>query len=225
MKLRALIDIWPFLIAGLVACSSARPDRGSQEAVISAYAQAVQTGAWRKAYALTSSSFQKRYNEEEFVRLLLENKADLREFGAKLQQRAERVHLEATLIPNEGGALLLVQEQGEWKIASSPLEFYSQRTPAEAIRSFIKAIERRRYDIIVERFVPAKRARTLTKEMVQHYFEGEERDEAALLLRNLKANIDASIHLSGNTATMPYGERSMVRFLLEDGLWKIENPN
>ena len=32
----------------------------------------------------------------------------------------------------------LVMEKGRWKIASDPIDFYSQRTPAEALRSLLE---------------------------------------------------------------------------------------
>ena len=144
--------------------------------------------------------------------------------GQTLRAGAERVETEAKLVFGENEVLRWVVENGTWKIASDPTNFYGQSTPAEALRSFVRALESRRYDIVL-RFVPAKLADSVTEEKLRREWEGEKREEVTLLLMNLKANLNSPIHQSGNRATMPYGEKYEVRFVREEGVWKVEDPD
>jgi hypothetical protein len=73
--------------------------------------------------------------------------------------------------------------------------------------------------------VPSKWAAAMTKAKIKAMWEGEKRSEVDGLLKELKDNVDAPIQVSGNTAKMSYGAEKQVSFLLEDGLWKIEDPD
>jgi hypothetical protein len=213
------------IVLGLFSpgCPSATP-ASSPESVLNEYADAVQSGALDRAYSLMSLPYRKRYDKKDFIRMLQENPAEVKSLAQQLKVKAQQVEMEAQLEFGENETLKLVVENGAWKVATDPLDFYSQRTPAEALRSFVRALERRRYNIVL-RFVPSKWADTMTVEKLRREWEGEKKDEVATLIKNLKANFNAPIHQSGNTATMPYGEKLEVRFLLEDGVWKVEDPD
>ena len=49
--------------------------------------------------------------------------------------------------------------------------------------------------------------------------------EVERLLASLRANLDNPIEEVGDRATMSYGEGAAVQMVLEDGLWKIEDPD
>ena len=53
---------------------------------------------------------------------------------------------------------------------------------------------------------------------------GQQLEEVQRTAALLKTSLDQPIEVVGERATMPYGERFAVRFLLEDGVWKIEDP-
>jgi hypothetical protein len=219
-----LVPGWIGLL-GLLGCGTTSAVQASApEGTVAAYADAVQAGKYARAYGLMSLAFRKRYAEQDFVRMLQEHSRELPAAMQQLRAKATQVEVEAKLELSETEHLRLVLENGIWKIASDPVDFYGQRTPAEALRSFVHALDRRRYDIVL-RFVPAKWSDAMTVEKLRKEWEGDRKDEVGNLIKNLKANLNAPIHQTGDTATMPYGEKYEVRFVREDGVWKIEDPD
>jgi hypothetical protein len=212
------------VLAAAGACPSGATGPAKPEDVLRAYADAVVAKDYDRAYGLMSDAFRKRYDRKEFVRLLQENQTEIQNGIKQLSQKPGTVQMEARVEFGEAESLKMVVEDGVWKIASDPLNFYGQRTPSEALRSFVRALERRRYDIVL-RFVPAKWAEGITVEKLRREWEGNKKDEVGALIRNLKANLNGPITETGDTATMPYGDKFEVRFVREDGLWKIEDPD
>ncbi|MCC6749594.1 MAG: hypothetical protein IT371_18155 [Deltaproteobacteria bacterium] len=215
------------LLGGLTAlagCPSRATSTLRPEQVLVAYAKALSAGNYDAAYELMSLSFRQRYDRKEFLRMLRENPDEVRMSVRQLQEVPEQARVEARFEYGEGDAFLMVVEDGHWKLASDPLDFYSQRTPAEALRSFVRAMERRRYEIVL-RFVPAKWAESMTVEKLRKQWEGEKREEVDRMLKTLRANLNAPIRETGDIATMPYGDKYEVRFVREDSLWKIEDPD
>ncbi len=225
MKVLAICALLTSLVLlGGCPAKSTQTTRGP-EATLKAYGAALKSGKYDQAYALMSESFRKRHNMQDFVRMLKENDTEVKYSASKLAATSPReVIVEANLTYGDEDRLKLVMEKGTWKMASDPIDFYSQRTPAEALRSFIRAIEGRRYDVVM-RFVPEKWAESMTEAKLKQQWEGDKRGEVKLLLKNLKANLAAPINQQGNTATMPYGDKFEVHFIREDGTWKIEDPD
>jgi len=56
-------------------------------------------------------------------------------------------------------------------------------------------------------------------------FRGEKREEVVQMMRLLSANLENPIEQEGDKARMPYGERFEVKFVREDGVWKVADTN
>lgn len=218
---RAGLPLWLWAV-GLAACTTTGPQRLKPHEVLRAYARAVAERKYDAAYGLLSAGFRKRHSRAAFEKMLREDPERVERVVARLA-KAERLKITAELALSRGDALRLVLEDGKWRIGQDPLDFYDQSTPKAALRSFVRAIERRRYDIVM-RFVPAKWASSMTKEQLRKQWEGEKRAEIEGLLEKLKANLDAPIQIDGAEASMPYGEHE-VKFVREDGAWKIADPD
>jgi hypothetical protein len=212
------------LVLLLGGCPKPGGSVNEPEKVLKEYAAALKKGDHDRAYALMSAKFRETHTREDFNRLLREHRTEVKQAADQLKMQPQKVKLEARIDYGEGESLRLVKDKGTWRIADNPVDFYGQSTPAEALRSFVRAIERRRYDVVL-RFVPNKWAEVMTEDKLRRQWEGGKKDEVKGLLKNLKANLSAPIHKSGNTATMPYGDRFEVRFVREDGVWKIEDPD
>jgi hypothetical protein len=119
--------------------------------------------------------------------------------------------------------LELTQAAGHWYIAREPIEFYEQSTPRAALHSFVAAFSRKRYDVIL-RLMPEADKEGVTSESLTKHFGHAARDEIARLLSQLTANLAAPIEEHGPHATMPYAEHRRVRFVLEQGRWRIQAP-
>jgi hypothetical protein len=124
----------------------------------------------------------------------------------------------------DGETLRLVRERGDWRVATDVVDFYDQSSPRTALRSFVRAMERRRYDVVLA-LVPEADREGMTEERMREAWEGEGREEVERLLSNLRASLENPIEEVGDRATMTYGDRFRVQFVREEGVWRIEDPD
>lgn len=203
----------------LIAFAGCRPS--APEATLDAYARAVKAHRVDEAYQLMSAEYRRSHDRDAFERALQATDPKALE-----KLRSGQVTLEAEVDLGDGEKLPLTWERGAWRVARDPLDFYPQGTPEEALRSFIRAVENHRYDVVLK-FVPRRYRATITTDKLRERWEGERRAE---LLAQLSA---ARVHLgepfayapSGDEATLPVatGEtKKQVRLQREDGGWKVE---
>lgn len=224
MSFKAMFSV--MLLLAMAGCAP-KPQSSppSMRAVLNAYYMALQAGRYDRAYDQMSSSFRQKFTREQYIRLLQEDPAWLKQNIQRLSSGPSKIQMTARAQYANGEFLAMVEEGGAWKISVDPTDFYSQRSPREALHSFIKAVDRRRFDVLL-RFVPTQWAAKMTTKMMRDAWDGTKKEEVATLLQNLKANQDAAIRLLGqDRASMPYGDKHEVRFIREDGLWKIEDPD
>ncbi|HTJ40743.1 MAG TPA: hypothetical protein VL463_01565 [Kofleriaceae bacterium] len=203
---------------GLAACG---PHTGPDMALDS-YAHALHAQDFDAAYALMSSSFRAKVSRDEFVRMLKDNPREVQDTAARLDGRHEHLEVSAELAYGLGDSMRLVQENGHWRIASDPLAFYDQSTPHAALRSFLRAYRLQRWDVML-RFLPDKYREHMDVAKMKDQFEGQSREQTEVLMNMLEANVDAPIVEKGNEARMSYGERNEVKFVREDGAWKLKD--
>jgi hypothetical protein len=213
MKRLALV-----IAIGLVACG---PHTGPDKA-LDAYARALHGQDFDAAYALMSSSFRAKVSRDEFVRMLKDNPREVQDTAARLDGRHEHLEVSAELSYGLGDSMRLVQENGRWRIASDPLAFYDQSTPQAALRSFLRAYRLQRWDVML-RFLPDKYREHMDVAKMKDQFEGQSREQTEVLMNMLEANVDAPVVEKGNEARMSYGERNEVKFVREDGAWKLKD--
>jgi len=206
----------------LAACATS-PVPGPRDALV-AWAQAVRDGDFDHAYALMSADYRRRTSREEFVKFLHDNGSDVRAAAERLRVGAREVELRAHVDYGQGERLGLVYENGAWRLAEDPLDLYGQRTPREALRSFVRALERKRYDVVM-RLEPRRWRELTTVEKLREQWDGPQRDEIDRLVRNLRGHLEDPISEEGDEARMPYGGGYAVKFVREDGLWRIQDPD
>jgi len=217
---------YPFLLLLLWllgACPGGAARRPN--AAVDTYVGALRSRDYGRAYDLMSARYKKEHSRDDFIRMMKESPTEVRETAARLGAQNRKVDVSARLVYGDmSDELLLVQEGGQWRIATDPLSFYPQDTPGHALRSFLRAIDLRRWDVVL-RFVPNEYRKHMSENNVRDEFEGKEsREENSTMRRLLKANLDNHIDQQGDTARMPFGDRYEVRFRREDGVWKIEDP-
>lgn len=215
------------LACGVTAfgCGGAAAER-APELVVADFAGALRAGHADAAYALMSSAYRRRVTLDEFRRHLAESPAEAREAAAALEQPDGAATQVARVVLADGDAVELVRDGADWRIATNLVDFYDQSTPRAAIRSFVRAMERDRYDVVL-RFVPEADREGMSAERMRASFAGEGREEIARLLTELRASLDAPIEEIGDHATLRYGEgnRRTARLLREGGTWKVEDPD
>ena len=179
-------------------------------------------GAPDDAYRLLSDEARRGISLEAFRRMVKDDPEGVREIGRALERPTAAPVVTATVTSPSGQELHLVLEGGGWRVDASTIDLYAQDTPRHAIQGFIRAVERKRYDIVM-RYVPDTHKEGLDASKLQAAWEGHEKDEIEQVVAALKQALPAAtIEETGERATMPYGAGTM-QLVREHGLWKIEN--
>ena len=131
-------------------------------------------------------------------------------------------HIAAELHYNDYDHVSLRLDDDGWKITGGVLNVYAQKTAREALTSFVRAMDHRRYDILM-RFIPSDYAQHMTTEDLKKDFErrSAEIDELVAALKTALAN---PIRERGPRAWMKYGQRELV-MVREGDAWKVEDPD
>ena len=211
-------SLFPLAIA-LVALFALGCSGGSEtpQKAMTSYAEAVSTGDGTTAYHLMSKMFRETVKESDFVQdfphsdRAAEPLREASQVGARI--------LSSYSFTSFDKVTLQLSDDG-WVITGGLFHFYGQRNPREALVSFLKAVERKKYNMILK-FIPADYAKEMDEEMIKKQFE-ENPEEMKLILDNLRNNIENQIVVQDNQAYMTYGD-AQVNFIKEEGVWKIED--
>jgi hypothetical protein len=204
----------------LAACATMRA--GDPQSVLVAYARALEDARADDAYALLSDEARRGISLEAFRRMVKDDPDGVMEIGRSLERPAAPPQVTATVTSPSGQELRLVLEDGKWRVDASTIDLYAQDTPRHAIQGFVRALERKRYEIVM-RYVPDAHKEGLDAAKLQAAWEGHSKDEISQVIAALKQALPtATIEETGERATMPYGAGSM-QLVREHGLWKIEN--
>ncbi|MDI1449129.1 hypothetical protein [Polyangium sp. 6x1] len=150
MKLSA----WLVALALLgVACSPSTLVQQGPSDTLRAYARALEEGRVDDAYRLLSDDAKRSMSLEAFRRAVKESPDEVIEIARAVSRPASDPLVTATVNLPNGDELLLVYEDGKWRIDAAAIDLYSQATPRQALAGFLRAFERKRYDVIL-RYVP-----------------------------------------------------------------------
>jgi hypothetical protein len=141
--------------AGLLGCPSSADVEHGPSASLRAYADALSEGRAEDAYRLLSDDAKRSISLEAFRRMVKENRDDALEIARALRRSASDPVVTASVQTPEGEELTLVYEGGSWRVDGTAIDRYGQSTPRQALLGFLRAFERKRYDVIM-RYVPAK---------------------------------------------------------------------
>jgi hypothetical protein len=211
------------LLAGWTGgCAAGQHPGGDPQSVLHAYAVALRDGRADDAYRLLSDEARRGISIEAFRRMISDDPEGVREIGRSLERPTAPPLVTATVTGPSGQELNLVLEDGQWRVDGTTIDLYAQDTPRHAIQGFVRAIERKRYDVVM-RYVPEAHKEGLDAPKLQSAWEGHEKDEIAQVVAALKQALPGGqIEETGDRATMPYGAGT-IQLVREHGLWKIEN--
>jgi len=128
----------------------------------------------------------------------------------------------ARLDAGTGATVRLTNVGGRWLLADGILAEYAQDTPRRTLHSFVRALERRRWDVLL-RFVPTSLQGDLDEPALQHYVESTSADVAAMLER-LRRHLDGPIQQEGDRAVLSY-EGFEFEMRREPGGWRVVDPD
>jgi hypothetical protein len=211
-----------FTTASVLSCAAAQHPDDNPQGVLHAYARALEDGRADDAYRLLSDEARRGVSLEAFRRMVKDDPDGVKEIGRSLARPTAPPIVTASVTSPNGQELNLVLENGKWRVDASTIDLYAQDTPRHAIVGFIRAIERKRYDIVMH-YVPETHKEGLDASKLQAAWEGHEKEEIQQVVGALKQALPtATIEETGERATMPYGAGTM-QLVREHGLWKIEN--
>lgn len=215
--------VWCLLGTSLVLGGCPRGG-SSPTATVDAFAAELESGDWEAAYGRLSESYRRRVPFGEFERHVRAHPEEVRELAVAMDAVDEADAVTARVPFADGDDLELRLEDGHWRIVGNAVDFYDQSSPRAALRSFVRAMERRRYEVVL-RFVPDADREGMSVEHMQRAWEGEAREEIERLVVALRENLDRPIEIVGDRATMSYGDSQSVQFVREGDAWKIEDPD
>jgi hypothetical protein len=206
----------------LLGCRSSTLQQGPSE-TLRTYARALDEGRADDAYKLLSSEAKRNISPDAFRRMVKENVAEMKDIAHALSRPASDPVVTATVTSPKGDSLLLLYEEGRWKLDGSSIDLYGQLTPRQAVEAFLRAFERNRYDVML-RFVPdSQLEKGLDAPRLKQSWEGAWKEEMQRITAALKAALPtAQFEELGDRATMAYGS-STLQLVREHGTWKIED--
>ncbi|MGE0545596.1 MAG: hypothetical protein AB7O24_32055 [Kofleriaceae bacterium] len=208
------------VVAGWLLVACGRGPGPSQ--TLDKYGRALKGHDYSAAYELMSASFRAKVSRDDYVRMMRDNPREVDETAERLRGKRGSMEVSAEFEYGLGDTMRLIQEGGEWKIATNPMGFYDQSSPKAALRSFIRAYRLERWDVML-RFVPTAYREKMDAAKMKAQFTGPSRDHMENLINTLEANVDEPIVERGNDARMQYGDRFRVEFVKEDSAWKLKD--
>jgi hypothetical protein len=216
------------LALGLCAALAAGPGCAHQAeepaATVASFGAALARGDLGAAYRLTSADFQRRVPFAAFAASFAAGGAEPAALGRRMVAEAPgmRPRVEVTLALGERVPLVL--EAGRWRIDAPVYEPWGQDTPRAAIRTFVRALDARRYDVVL-RLVPDRYRPGLSVDRLRTFWEGEHKDEHHALLERVRKSAGATIVEVGDEARLELAPDRQVRLVREGGRWRIEDPD
>lgn len=140
------------LAFALAGCGGATSPREPAEA-LRAYAHALEEQRVEDAYRMLSEEARRGLSLEAFRRAVLENPSEAREIAKALSRPSGDARVTARVVLPTGEELPMVLEDGAWKVEGSAVDLYGSATPRQALLGFLRAFERKRWDVVL-RYVP-----------------------------------------------------------------------
>ncbi len=211
-------------VGGSAICSAgcSAPRAEDPQSILRSYSRALEEGRAEDAYRMLSEEARRGISLEAFRRMVKDNPEEVREIAKALARPTATPVVTATVTSGSGQELQLVLENGKWRVEATAIDLYAQDTPRHAIQGFVRAVERKRYDVVLK-FVPDSHKEGLDPSKLKTAWEGHDKEEIEQVVSSLKqAMPTASIEETGDRATMAYGAGTM-QLVRERGLWKIED--
>jgi hypothetical protein len=190
---------------------------------LQSYAAALERKDYAAAYSLMSAAYRQRVSAAEFRRQLDADGTEMANDARALREGAQRWGARVEVAVGNDETVTLVREADAWRLDGTPFEPYGQATPRAALRTFVRAVENRRYDVLL-RLVPSRYRAVVSADKLRSFWEGEQGGRNRGLLRELRMALDARIAEEGDEAFLTYGANRQVKFVREDGAWRIESP-
>lgn len=131
------------VLAWLVGCAAAPPARVPDPTrTTQRFAAALRADQPEAAYALLDPELQSTIDRQRFLQLWRENHGELAAIGERMQRTPGPAAARAQLALDDGERVVLVLEDGQWRIAGGVLEAQTLATPIDAVLELRRALRR-----------------------------------------------------------------------------------
>lgn len=228
------------LLLGTMTCATSSPGPSD---TMRAYAAALREGDARGAWLLLSTRAREGMSFEQFERALRERPDDVRALAERYAAAGSDDGVTARLELPSGESLTLRSENGRWRLDPAALDFYPQSTPRQCLLSFVRALRRERWEVLLRlapRAVVARMEAMAAREpadggaprtaedVLRAAWSGRAADEVSQMTEQLQQALERGrpIEVMGERATMTYGSGALstARLVREEGLWRVEDP-
>jgi hypothetical protein len=213
-----LLSALPLCLA-LLGCGASASQ--SPEATLDALADALEARDAAAAYALMSRSYRAQVPFETFRARVEHPDDDSVAVIAALREHDGPAEIEAHVTLEGGEVVVLHAEGGTFHVESDVVDYYSQASPRLALRSFVRAAEHQRYDVLL-RLMPRRDREGFTEESLRVTWT-EQAERMDRIVGVLRAALRAPIEVSFDRAVLD-GEGAHAIFVLEGDAWVIEDP-
>jgi hypothetical protein len=220
VRMSSSAAVLPLVLLSVCTPTSSPPRTATE--VVRAFANALSDGQADAAYALMSPEYRQHVSLATWKARFDANPQEVSEAGQRLHHVRGPADLQLLQHRSET-PLELAQADERFYIASEQIDFYDQSTPRAALHSFVAALGRKRYDVVL-RLTPERDKEGVTSENMEASFGHAARDDIARLLSQLRPHLEDPIEVDGDSATMPYAEHKRVQFVREQSRWRIEDP-
>lgn len=201
-----MIRALPLAVLVLLAGCGAGPRVEGPSSAIQAYATALREGNAGEAWALLDEDARRGRSEPEHAARMAENHAELADEGEALA-RAEAVEARARVPLRSGETVVLVLEDGHWRIDGGVLDAAGLGTPLDAVAAFRRALMRRDLNGI---------ERALSRQT-----RAEWEEELRRIVEATADPDDLDVEIEGNRAHVRTTGGGSIELVRESGEWRV----
>ncbi len=204
--------IWRSLVVSfacaLCACGATSSAQGPANTVRT-YAQALSRGDAARAWALLDEDARRGRTATEHAALMTQNAEELAQQGQALDRAAgtDAQQARASVPLRSGESVLLVLEDGGWRVEGGVLDSAGLGTPRDAVAAFRRALMRRDLDGI---------ERVLSRQT-----RAEWEEEVRRLVDTMADPDDLEVEIQGNRAHVRTTGGGSIELVRESGEWRI----
>ncbi|HJL19337.1 MAG TPA: hypothetical protein RMH99_26970 [Sandaracinaceae bacterium LLY-WYZ-13_1] len=176
---------------------------------IAAYARALERGDEDAAWALLDEDARRGRSEDEHAALMAQNAEELEAQGDALARAAgsDAVEARARVTLQSGETVVLVLEDGRWRIDGGILDAAGLGTPRDAVAAFRRALMRR--DLAGIERVLSRQTRAEWEEEVRRVVESTADPD------------DLEVEIQGNRARVRTTGGGAIELVRESGEWRV----
>jgi hypothetical protein len=195
------------LLLHLAGCASAPARVPDPAATAARFVAALKGDQPDAAYALLDPELRASLGHKRFLALWRDNRAELRDLGARLSAIDVAPKARAHVALEDGERVALVLEDGRWRVQGGVLDAQALGTPLDAVAELRRALRRQSLPGLL---------RVLSRERRAAWFAAFEKS-----IEQTRDPLDLRIEVHGDEATVHLSGGGQIKLKREAGRWQV----